>query len=141
MERLRKEIRKLKRSLAMNSYEKIAQGLTEEQKTAYDQLWEEGLDVWQEKARREGSHNLLRQLVLAPRFRNDLSGTLAHAIDKMDDCKIPMILKAITQSLEDSGPFAKRLEGYGTPAQKAHQNPSSSLSRVSPEAFPEAFPE
>lgn len=126
----------------MNSYEQVVQELTEEQKAAYNQLWEGSLEFWQEKARREGSHNLLRQLILAPRFRNDLRGTLAYAIGKMEDCKIPMILKAITQALEDSRPFARRLEGYDTLAQKEHQNLSSSpLTRVSPEAYPKESPE
>lgn len=126
----------------MNSYMQAAQELTEEQKAAYNQLWEESLEFWQEKARREGSQNLLCQLILAPRFRDDLRGTLAYAIGKMEDCKIPMILKAITQSLEDSGAFAMRLEGYDTLAQKGHQNLSSSpLRRVSPEVCPKEFPE
>lgn len=125
----------------MNEYELTAKKLTEEQRAAYDQLWEEPMKIWREKARSEGSHTLLCQLILAPRFRNDLCGTLAYAIGRMEPREIPAILKAITQSLEGSEPFAARLEGYDTPAQKEYPSPSSSpLARVSPEVYPKGFP-
>lgn len=91
-----------KKERNIGGYEKRARALTPQQKTSYNQLWDEPLEVWQEKARQEGAYSLCCHLILAPRFKADMVGTLVAAIERMESYQVPGLLFALTRYLEVS---------------------------------------
>lgn len=93
-----------------DDYEKRARALTPQQKASYNHLWDEPLEVWQEKARQEGAYSLCCQLILAPRFKADMTGTLAAAIEHMEPYQVPGLLFALTRYLEVAEPVSMRPE-------------------------------
>lgn len=74
-------------------------------------LWDQTLEDWQTIAQTEGAHALCRRLMLDPRFRPDMPGTLGKFIGETEGCLIPDLLAVLTRHLEKSESFSERCKG------------------------------